>query len=83
MQIFEFTLRIDQRLSEEIEMDKIYGRCQDASLLVEGGVTLLDFHRQAVSLQDAIRSAIADINAAGYHVAHVELQPDAIAVQTA
>ncbi|MBL7040085.1 MAG: hypothetical protein ISR77_15715 [Pirellulaceae bacterium] len=82
MKVFEFTLRIARRLSDERAMDRIYGRCQDTSLLVEGDVTLLQFHRQAASLQDAIRSAIADVNAAGYHVAHVELQPDAVAVQT-
>ena len=82
MTVFEFTLRIDQRLSEEPEMDRVYERCRDASLLVEGDVTLLEFHRQAESLQDAIRSAIADVNTAGYHVAHVELQPDAVTVQT-
>jgi hypothetical protein len=82
VKVFEFTLRINQRLSEEPEMDRVYEQCQDTSLLVEGDVTLLQFHRQATSLQDAIRSAIADVNAAGYHVAHVELQPDAVAVQT-
>ena len=83
MKTIEFTLRINQRLSEESEMDSIYRQCQDVSLLVEGDVTLLEFHRQAASLQDAIESAIADVNAAGYHVAHVELQPDTVAVQTA
>lgn len=83
MKTIEFTLRINQRLSKESEMDSIYRRCQDVSLLVEGDVTLLEFHRQAASLQDAIESAIADVNAAGYHVAHVELQPDVVAVQTA
>ena len=83
MHEFEFTLCIDQRLSEELEMESIYGRCKDASLLVEGNVTRIEFQRQAVSLQDAIRSAIADVNTAGYHVAHVELLPDTVVVQTA
>lgn len=82
MKVFEFTLRINQRLSEELEMDRVYERCQDTSLLVEGDVTLLQFHRQAASLQDAIRSAIGDVYSAGYRVAHVEFQPDAVAVQT-
>lgn len=82
MTVFDFTLRIDQRLNEESEMDGVYAKCQDVSLLVEGGVTLLLFHREAASLHDAIGSAIADINAAGYRVAHVELEPDAVASQT-
>ena len=83
MKTIEFTLRIDQRLSDESQMDNIYRRCRDASLLVDGNVTLVQFHRQAASLQDAIESAIADVNAAGYHVAHIELCPDMVAVQTA
>jgi len=79
---FEFTLRIDQRLAEESEMDALYAQCADCSLLVEAGVTLLRFHRKASSLQDALRSAIADVNAAGYHVAHVEMKPDSVITQT-
>lgn len=83
MTTFEFTLRIDQRLAEESEMDAVYARCADCSLLVDAGATLLRFHRKASSLQDAIRSAIADVNAAGYHVAHVEMEPDSVTSQTA
>jgi len=80
---FEFTLRIDQRLAEEAEMDALYAKCPDSSLLVDGDVTFLHFQRDAPSLQDAIRSAIADVNAAGHHVAHVELEPDSVTPQTA
>jgi hypothetical protein len=80
---FEFTLRINQRLAEESEMNRIYARCTDSSLLVEGDVTLLTFHRAAESLQAAIRSAIADVNAVGYHVSHVEMEPDSVTTQTA
>jgi hypothetical protein len=80
---FEFTLRINQRLADESEMDEIYARCADSSLLVEGEITLLRFHREAESLHAAIRSAIADVNAAGYHVSHVEMEPDSVTTQTA
>ena len=83
MTTFEFTLRINQRLAEEPEMERVYARCDDSSLLVEGDVTLLIFHRNAESLQAAIRSAIADVNAAGYHVSHVEMEPDSVTTQTA
>ena len=83
MATYEFTLRMDQRLAEEVEMDAIYARCADSSLLVDGEVTLLRFQRQAASLQDAIRSAIADVNAAGYRVGQVELEADSVTTQTA
>jgi hypothetical protein len=64
-------------------MDAIYAKCPDSSLLVEGDATLLYFDREADSLHEAIRSAIADVNAAGHHVASVEIQPDALTTQTA
>lgn len=80
---FEFTLRIDQRVEDEEAMENVYSRCQDASLLVEGDVTLVEFHRDAATLQDAIRSAIQDVNAAGLHVTSIELQPDQLSAQTA
>lgn len=83
MTTFEFTLRIDGRLESESEMDAIYAKCDDSSLLVEGGFTFLRFHREAASLQDAIQSAIANVNAAGFHVANIELEPEAFATQTA
>lgn len=83
MTTFEFTLRINQRLAEESEMDAIYAKCADSSLLVDGDVTMLRFQREAASLQDAIRSAIADVNAAGYHVADVEMEPESVTTQTA
>ena len=83
MTTYEFTLRIDKRLESEDEMEGVYSRCQDCSLLVEGAVTLLQFDREADSLQDAIRTAITDVNAAGHHVTQVEMAPAALTTQTA
>jgi hypothetical protein len=79
---FEFTLRVNEALAEETVMGRVYARCDDCSLLVEGAVTLLMFHRAAESLQAAIRSAISDVNELGYHVSHVEMVPDSVMPQT-
>jgi hypothetical protein len=38
------------------------------------------FDREASSLEDAIRSAIAQIQAAGFQVSKVELEPAAISL---
>lgn len=46
--------------------------CDDGSPGMCNGVTLIDFHREAESLEAALRSAIADVNAAGCTVAHAE-----------
>jgi len=83
MTTFSFTLRINGRLEDEAVMDAVYASCPDSSLLVEGDATLLHFDREADSLHEAIRAAIADVNAAGHHVASVEIQPDALTTQTA
>jgi hypothetical protein len=43
---------------------------------------MIDFHRAAPSLEDAIRSAVADANAAGCVAAHVEIDPERLTVAT-
>ena len=47
------------------------------------GVTYMDFDRQANSLDEAVHSAIADINAAGFRVARVEIEADTLPLQQA
>ena len=49
--------------------------CDDGSISTSAGVTRIDFHRQAASLEDAIRSAIANIESAGFEAAHVLIEP--------
>jgi len=44
-------------------------------------VTRIDFCRDAPTLEEAIRSAIGNVNAAGLQVARVEIEADAIATQ--
>jgi len=43
----------------------------------------MDFDRQADSLDDAVRSAIADVNAAGFRVSRIEINADSFATQQA
>lgn len=38
-----------------------------------------DFHRDASSLEEAIRSAIANVKSAGYEVERVEMEAEAVA----
>jgi hypothetical protein len=38
----------------------------------------IDFHREASSLEEAIRSAIEDVRTAGYEVARVEMEAEAV-----
>jgi hypothetical protein len=62
-----FTLILDgvPELTDDMT-DALYeAGCDDALVGSRDGVIFLDFTRQAVSLQEAVRSAISDVQAAG------------------
>jgi hypothetical protein len=46
--------------------------CEDGSPGTSGGIVAVDFHREAGSLREAIESAVADVEIAGYRVERVE-----------
>ena len=81
MATYDFKLVLDQVEIDEVEADTLYGRCKDGTLITAAGVTFMDFDRQASSLDEAVRSAIADINAAGFRVARIEIEADTLAPQ--
>jgi len=77
MKTHEFTLVLTADPSEE-EADRLYAILDDGTLATVVGVPQICFHRQAESLEDALRSAIADIRSAGLDVSHVEMTPDVL-----
>ena len=77
MKEHEFTLILTTDLSEE-EADKLYSFCNDGTLSSIAGVPQIHFHREAHSLEDAMRSAIGDVRAAGFDVERVEIEPEAV-----
>jgi hypothetical protein len=78
MKEHEFTLILTTDPSEE-EADRLYGFCNDGTLSTIAGVPQIHFHREASSLEDAIRSAIGDVRAAGFDVERIEIEPEAVA----
>ena len=50
------------------------GRCSDGTLSSSTGRAWIGFDRDAPTLQDAIRSAVADVRQAGLEVDHVEIE---------
>ncbi|MCZ6653992.1 MAG: hypothetical protein O7D91_13315 [Planctomycetota bacterium] len=76
---FDFKLVLDQAEIDEAEGDALYGCCKDGTLITAAGVTYMDLDRQANSLDEAVRSAIADINAAGFRVARIQIEADTLA----
>ena len=46
--------------------------CDDGTPGSAKGVLFIDFHREAATLEDAIRSAIEDVRTVGYEIVRVE-----------
>ncbi len=56
------------------ECDALYeARCDDGTIVTRNRVTFIAFDRKAVSLEEAIRSATANVRAAGLEVKRVEM----------
>jgi hypothetical protein len=77
MKIHEFTLILTS-LPGEKEADKLYGVFDDGTISAIAGVPQIHFHREAVSLEQAIRGAIRDVRSAGFDVERVEMEPDTL-----
>ena len=77
MKAHEFTLVLTVDPSEP-EADKLYGIIGDGTISTIAGVPQIHFHREAGSLEEAIRSAIGDVRAIGFDVARVEMEPNAV-----
>jgi hypothetical protein len=81
MATYDFKVVLNQTELDERDADALYARCKDGTLITSQGVTYMEFDRQADSLDEAVRSAISDINAAGFHVARIEIEADSLAPQ--
>ncbi|REJ71516.1 MAG: hypothetical protein DWQ34_05195 [Planctomycetota bacterium] len=77
MKDHEFTLVLTADPDED-DANKMYGAFNDGTISTIAGVPQIRFHRQAASLEEAIRSAIGDVRSIGFDVDHVELTPSDI-----
>ncbi len=77
---YEFTLILKGSLElTEAIADTLYASgCHDGTPGTCQGVFSIDFHRESDSLEAAIRSAIASVQAAGYDVQRVEIEAGAM-----
>ena len=81
MKSHEFTVIL--ATAEESEDDRLFeAGCSDGSISTSNGVTRIDFHRESDSLEEAIRSAIGNVQTAVFHVAHVLIEPASIITGT-
>jgi len=77
---YEFTLILHGplELSEDIADELFAAGCDDGTPGTCEGVFSIDFHREAESLEEAIRSAIGNVKTAGYQVERVEIAAEAV-----
>jgi hypothetical protein len=72
---YEFSLILSATEVTDEDADKLYGAgCDDGSILTCGGVTKVQFGREAPNLDEALASAIQNVERAGLAVARVEIE---------
>jgi hypothetical protein len=74
---FDVVLKGVTELADE-QADALFeAGCDDATPASRDGLTWAHFDREAPSLEEAIRSAVAQVQSAGFTVSKVELDVDA------
>jgi len=82
MAMHEFTLILSAATLTDDQCNALYeAGCDDGTISTSESVTRVDFCRDAPTFEEAIRSAIGNVNTAGQHVSRVEIEADAIAAQ--
>lgn len=77
MNTYHFTVVLAglSEISDELADTLFEAGCDDGSPWSSEGVAAVGFDREAKSFEDAVRSAIADVQKAGCHVAWVKIEP--------
>jgi hypothetical protein len=71
---YSFTLILTVSSLSDEECDALYeAGCDDGTIVTRNRVSFIAFDRKAESLEQAIRSATADVLAAGFEVKRVEM----------
>jgi hypothetical protein len=82
MKTYEFVATLSQgtEYSDDLVEALYEAGCDDGSVWSSEGVVQIGFSRQAESLEEAIRSAVADVQKAGSTVIQVTIEEPALAV---
>lgn len=71
---YGFNVVLNARTLSNKQCDALYeAGCDDGTIVTRDGATFIIFDRKATSLEQAIRSATADVRAAGFEVKRVEI----------
>lgn len=74
---FDVVLKGLTEVSEDLADALFAAGCDDGTPASSNGLAWVHFDREAATLEDAIRSAVAQVKAAGAKVAKIELDADA------
>jgi len=75
MKTYEFSLILKAADVSEEDCDALYAAgCDDGTVVTRDGITHIAFDRDADSLEEAIRSATANVRTAGFEVIRVEME---------
>jgi hypothetical protein len=74
MKTYEFSLVLSASEVSDADCDTLQeAGCDDGTVVTRNGVTHIAFDREAESLEEAIRSATAQVRGAGFEVVRVEM----------
>ncbi|HYV35530.1 MAG TPA: hypothetical protein VE988_07495 [Gemmataceae bacterium] len=74
---FDVVLMDQSEISDDLADALFAAGCDDGTPVSSKGLAWIHFDRDATSLEEALRSAVAQVRAAGLSVAKVELDVDA------
>ena len=73
---FDVVLAAGTEITEELADQLFDAGCDDGTPGTFCGVPYISFHREADSLESAIRSAVADVQKAGFVVERLQIEHD-------
>ena len=75
---YRFTVELAglRKISDDLAEALFEAGCDDGSPWSSKGVAAIGFDREAESFEQAVRSAIADVQKTGCHVAWVKIEPE-------
>ncbi len=84
MQTYTFTVVLGDQteMTEDLAEALAAAGCDDGLAGSSGGIASVVFDREAESLEQAVRSAIADVQKAGCRAAWVKIEPEDLAGAT-
>ena len=77
-----FTVILDPEDKTLDDLEGVYEKVDDALLYSQKGIIGLDFYREAESLEEAIASAVRDLESLGFKVQRIESLPESPEVES-